>query len=233
MLRDWKVYPGFPTPLVNGFPWSISILLLPALLLIFGWQALTPEKHMGRKVTDMLVLAWGEPELAQNCLLHLCLKSERSQGYVAQYIRIICDSHTVPRLLNLEMSPDNGIASSMPVTFMYSSACTQPKAHEGCGPMGRGCGLGNCLLSSTMVILKQVVHRVLWEERCSSLITIFYRCSNWGSGESSDHSNLDDRNPAVHLAGQSCPLLGEGKSQRSQVLGISGTPSVTDRQSRW
>ena len=130
MLRDWKVYPGFPTPLVNGFPWSISILLLPALLLIFGWQALTPEKHMGRKVTDMLVLAWGEPELAQNCLLHLCLKSERSQGYVAQYIRIICDSHTVPRLLNLEMSPDNGIASSMPVTFMYSSACTQPKETE-------------------------------------------------------------------------------------------------------
>lgn len=95
-----------------------------------GEEALTPEKHMGRKVTDMLVLAWGEPELAQNCLLHLCLKSERSQGYVAQYIRIICDSHTVPRLLNLEMSPDNGIASSMPVTFMYSSACTQPKETE-------------------------------------------------------------------------------------------------------
>ena len=38
---------------------------------------------------------------------------------MAQYIRIICDSHTVPRLLNLEMSPDNGIASSMPVTFPY------------------------------------------------------------------------------------------------------------------
>lgn len=95
-----------------------------------GEEALTTEKHMGRKVTDMLVLAWGEPELAQNCLLHLCLKSERSQGYVAQYIRIICDSHTVPRLLNLEMSPDNGIASSMPVTFMYSTACTQPKETE-------------------------------------------------------------------------------------------------------
>ena len=92
-----------------------------------GEEALTTEKHLGRKATDMLVLAWGEPELAQNCLLHLCLKSERSHGYVARYSRIICDSHTVPQLLNLEMSPDNGTASSMPVTFTYSTACTQPQ----------------------------------------------------------------------------------------------------------
>jgi len=120
-----------------------------------------------------------------------------------------------------------------PTVKLNEHAGSGALSHEGCGPMGRGCGLGNCLLSSMMVILKQVVHRVLWEECCSSLITIFYRCSNRGSGESSDHSNLDDQNPAIHLAGQSCPLLEEGKSQHSQVLGISGTPSVTDRQSWW
>lgn len=126
MLRDWKVYPGSQSHLVNGFLEHTSSSFQPYYWYL-GEEALTTEKHMGRKATDMLVLAWGEPELAQNCLLHLCLKSERSHGYVARYSRIICDSHTVPQLLNLEMSPDNGTASSTPVTFMYSTAGTQPR----------------------------------------------------------------------------------------------------------
>lgn len=106
--------------------------MLPALL-VFGWgssshiKARGQEAHRHAHAWGGMMLAWGELELAQNCILRLCLKSERSQGYVAQSNRMIFDSHTVPQSLSLEISPHNGIASSMPVTFMHSTACIQPK----------------------------------------------------------------------------------------------------------
>lgn len=106
-------------------------------LLVFGWGCSSnTEKGHGQEAKGQapawgrMLLAWGESELAQNCLLHLCLKSERNHRDVAQYIRVICDSHTFPMSLSLEISSDNRIASSMHVTSMYWIVCTQPKETE-------------------------------------------------------------------------------------------------------
>lgn len=97
MLRDWQVYPGFLTPLVDGFSWENNMLMLWLLLLLGWWSSSNIEEGCGQKpqihthTYGEMWSVWGEIELVYFIMSKVKEKSRGCdtvhQGHLQQSLR--------------------------------------------------------------------------------------------------------------------------------------------------